>query len=29
MEFSKPLMLNTQMFEQQFGKPFYDDFQTF
>lgn len=22
-------MLNTQMFEQQFGKPFYDDFQTF
>ena len=29
MEFSKPLMLNTQLFEQQFGKPFYDDFQTF
>lgn len=29
MEFSKPLMLNTQIFEQQFGKPFYDDFQTF
>lgn len=29
MEFSKPLMLNTQMFEQQFGKPFYDDFQAF
>lgn len=29
MEFSKPLMLNTQMLEQQFGKPFYDDFQTF
>lgn len=29
MELSKPLMLNTQMFEQQFGKPFYDDFQTF
>lgn len=22
-------MLNTQMFEQQFGKPFYDDFQAF
>ena len=29
MEFSKPLMLNTQLFEQQFGKPFYDDFQAF
>lgn len=29
MELSKPLMLNTQLFQQQFGKPFYDDFQTF
>lgn len=29
MELSKPLMLNTQVYLQRFGKPFYDDFQTF
>lgn len=29
MKLSKPLMLKTQLFQQQFGKPFYDDFQTF